>query len=95
MKLSSERVNQALGQFDAQVIPEDHPTVPQLTGRFGEHTYFLDGNGLSIVEPAEADDGAGETGKVVRLASWSDSSMTSLAPHEPMPSEIPRICGEG
>ena len=63
MKLSSERVNQALGQFDAQVIPENHPTVPQLTELFGEHTYFLDGTGLAIVEPAEKRTGPAKRGR--------------------------------
>ena len=87
MKLSSEKVNQALGQIDAQVIPENHPTVPQLTELFGEHTYFLDGTGLAIVEPAEKPDGADEAGQVVRVASWSDPSMTSLKPHEPQPTD--------
>ncbi len=88
MKLSPERVDQALGQFEAQVIPDDHPTVPQLTELFGEHTYFVDGSGLNIVEPAEAADGGGEKGQVVRVASWSDPSMTSLAPHEPQPTDV-------
>ncbi len=88
MKLSPERVDQALGQFEAQVIPDNHPTVAQLTELFGEHTYFVDGTGLNIVEPADAGEDGGEQGQVVRVASWSDPSMTSLAPHEPQPTEV-------
>ncbi len=88
MKLSSDKVERALGQFPAQVIPEDHAAVPQLTGLFGEHTYFIDQNGLSIVEPAEAAEGGGEAGQVVRVASWSDEAKTSLMPHEPQPTDM-------
>ena len=87
MKLSPERVNQTLGQFDAQVVPEDHPSVPQLNDMFGDHTYFVDGNGLNIVEPAAAADGQ-EAGQVVNVASWSDESQSRLTPHEPEPTDV-------
>jgi hypothetical protein len=88
MKLSSPQVEQALSQLEAQVIPENHPAVPQLNGLFGDHTFFVDGNGLNIVEPAGRTDSAAEAGQVVRVASWSDESHTSLAPHEPESTDI-------
>lgn len=62
---------------------DDHPRVAQLNQLFGEHTFFLDGSGLHIVEPAEPTDAGAEKGVVVKLASWSDLSHTSLAPHPP------------
>jgi len=83
MKLSAARVEQTLNQFQAQAIPEDHPAVPQLNRLFGDHTYFVDGDGLSIVEPAEPPESGVEAGQVVRLASWSDGNRTSLEPHDP------------
>ena len=87
MKLSPERINQALGQYDAQVVPDDHPSVPQLNGLFGDHTYFIDQNGLNIVEPATPADGQ-ETGQVVKVASWSDETQSRLKPHEPEPTDM-------
>jgi hypothetical protein len=87
MKLSPAGVEQALGQIDAQVIPDNHPAMAQLTNLFGEHTYFIDGDGLNIVEPAEATDG-GEKGQVVKVASWSDANRSSLTPHEPEPTAV-------
>jgi hypothetical protein len=54
MKLNSAQVEQTLTQFEAQVIPEDHPLVPELNELFGDHTLFLDGNGLNVVEPNES-----------------------------------------
>ena len=38
MKLTSTQIEQTLGQFEAEPIPEDHPMVPQLNEVFGEHT---------------------------------------------------------
>lgn len=88
MKLSSEALEKTLNQFQAEALPETHPAVAQLNQLFGEHTYLLDGNGLHIVEPAEATDSGTQKGVVVKLASWSDSSRTSLAPHPPEPTDL-------
>lgn len=87
MKLTSAQVERTLGQFEAQAIPDDHPAVPQLHSLFGDHTFFLDSNGLSILEPAEAEWAGGLSAKVVNLASWNDSSPTGLEAHEPEPTE--------
>ena len=94
MKLNDAQIEQALHQFEAQTIPAEHPVIAQLERLYGEHTYFLDGNGLNIVEPVEADRGetAGEgeaglfahkRGVVVNLANWANASNSSLQPHEP------------
>jgi hypothetical protein len=83
MKLTPTLVERTLRQFEAQAIPESHPAVPELNRMFGEHTFFLDGSGLHIVEPALLDEDGGETGQVVKLASWNDPDRTSLAAHEP------------
>jgi hypothetical protein len=53
MKLNAAQVERALGQFDARALPENHPVVPQLNTLFGDHTFFLDRNGLNVVEPTE------------------------------------------
>ena len=84
MKLTSAQVERTLGQFDAQAIPDNHPVVPKLNDLFGDHTFFLDSKGLNIVEPA--DEGAGAA-RVVNVANWSDANLTSLAPHEPEPTD--------
>jgi hypothetical protein len=83
MKMSSLLVERTLSQFEAQPLADDHPRVAQLNQLFGEHTFFLDGSGLHIVEPAEPTDAGAEKGVVVKLASRSDLSHTSLAPHPP------------
>jgi hypothetical protein len=89
MRLTPVLVKRTLSQFEAQAIPDNHPAVPELNRLFGDHTFFLDGSGLHIVEPAVSDgEGAEAAGKVVRLASWNDADRTSLAAHEPEPTDV-------
>jgi len=84
MKLSSGQIEQTVRQFPARPIPDNHPAATQLEQLFGEHTFFLDPDGLHIVEVAgSAADNGRETCKVVKLASWHDENRTSLAPHAP------------
>jgi len=69
MRLTPTLVERTLNQFEAQAIPDNHPAVPELNRIFGDHTFFLDGNGLHIVEPAAGDEEGSASGKVVKLAS--------------------------
>jgi hypothetical protein len=87
MKLTSAQVEKTLSQFEAQAIPDDHPVVPELSELFGEHTFFLANNGLNIVEPTEPAQAGVQTGRIVNLANWSDPKLTSLAVHEPEPTD--------
>ena len=88
MKLSATQVKRTLSQFDAEVLPDNHPAVPQLNSLFGDHTFFIDGDGLNVLEPAETPEVEGQAGEVVSLASWSDATLTSLRPHEPEPTGV-------
>jgi hypothetical protein len=83
MKLNSTQVKQTLSQFDAEVLPDSHPAVPQLNNLFGDHTFFLDGSGLKVLEPTKMPGKEPQTGEVVSLADWSDATLSSLKPHEP------------
>jgi len=80
MKLNAAQLERTTTQLQAEVIPEDHPLIPQLNRMFGDHTYLLDSNGLIIVEPAAAELAPGV---VVNLANWTDSNPPKLEAHEP------------
>jgi hypothetical protein len=82
MKLQREGVAYVLSQFEADAVPADHPLEKRLVAIFGDHTFFLDGGGLKIIEPNDSADGSAETGRVVELASWVDEERTKLLPHE-------------
>ena len=85
MKLSLAQVERVEEQYDGQIVPEDHEVAPQLETLFGEHTFFLDAQGLNIVEPSPADE---QVGNVVNLADWTDEKRTMLAPHPPQPTSV-------
>jgi hypothetical protein len=88
MKLNSTQVKQTLSQFPAEVLPDNHPAVAQLNDLFGEHTFFLDGGGLKVLEPVGVPEMATRTGEVVSLADWSDANLTRLMAHEPEPTGV-------
>ena len=98
MKLNSAQIEQTLTQFPAEPIPADHPAIGRLESLFGDHTFFLDGNGLNIVERLEdeATDGASSC-VVMNVASWADASASALQAHEPEDTErrIQVEVGEG
>ncbi len=88
MKLNTAQVARTVSQLQVEALPEDHPLMPQLNRIFGDHTYFLDGNGLNIVEPAAnalevPASSIAEMGVVVNLANWTDSKPPKLEAHEP------------
>ena len=88
MRLNATQIEQTLSQFPAEPIPADHPAVARLESVFGEHTFFLDGNGLNIVEPIDEEEAGGAANGgpacvVLNVASWADASGQSLQPHEP------------
>ena len=87
MKLTPTQVERTLRQFKAQAIPDNHPMVSELNELFGEHTYFLDANGLNIVEPVEHLEESTSV-QVVNIAKWGDDAHTSLAPHDPEPTDV-------
>lgn len=88
MKLSEQEIQQVERQTDSKVISQDHPSVPELESHFGEHTFFVDDDGLHVWE-RPSDDGA-ESGKLVgvRLATWSDDKKNTLVRHEPAPTQV-------
>ena len=89
MKLSSSQVERTLYQLQAQALPDNHPSVPELNRVFGEHTFFLDGSGLHIVEPAvPIEEEVSGAGQVVKVASWQDENCIRLTPHKPEYSDV-------
>lgn len=88
MKLTSALVERALDGFEAQVVPDNHPVVPQLSELFGDHTFFLNAEGLHIVEPAGTTEAGHQTGQVIELAAWTDENRNKLAPHNPQPTDV-------
>lgn len=88
MKMTPAQVERTLSQLQAQAVPDDHPAVAELSELFGDHTFFLDSNGLNVIEPIEPGAPSRHSGKVVNIANWSDATLTSLAPHDPEATDV-------
>lgn len=88
MKLSNTQIAATSDSLGATPVPEDHPVMDQLRDAFGEHTFFLDNEGLSVfVDEAEVEEGVelpeGEP-RLVMIAAWTDDERNSLAAVEPV-----------
>jgi hypothetical protein len=93
MKLTEDRIDHALSQLNAQALnaqalPENHPVTDQLSDVFGDHTFFFDAEGLTIIEPTRLDGESPGLGQVIKLASWVDDARSKLAPHPPEFTEV-------
>lgn len=82
MRLTFEQAMHVADQLQGQAIPEEHPNTPQLREAIGDHTFFLNNDGLHIVEP-NAEAPSEEEGSAVRIASWSRDQEGQLFLHEP------------
>ena len=85
MKLSSEKLGLVLEQIDADVILDDHPSLPKLREVFGDHTFFIDDNGLTIIQPL---DQHRQTGGLVKIAHRDDADPPHLVAHTPEETDI-------
>jgi hypothetical protein len=88
MKLKTALVEQAITQISADPIPERHPAMPQLNRVFGEHTFFIDSDGLHILEPCDPGDAGQPRWEVMKIAGWSDTQHTTLAPQQAEPTGV-------
>lgn len=88
MRLSEVQKQRVHDHTGATMVPDDNPSMPLLKQNFGDHTFFLDNEGLHVWEAVEDD--PSDTAKLVgvRIASWSNDENNALVPHEPAPSHV-------
>lgn len=80
MKLSAAQQAHVESQLGIEALPQENPAMPKLTEVFGEHTFFVDADGLNVVEEHPAEENP--NGVVIKLASWAEDH-TQLRVHEP------------
>lgn len=80
MKLTGALKTSVEDQLGANALPDENPATPQLKEVFGDHTFFVDEGGLSIVE---RNPNAGPSdGAVIKVGSWTEDKA-HLQLHEP------------
>ena len=90
MMLNAQQLAIIENQTDTKPLPPDDPAVAQLSGHFGEHSFFLDPNGLYIFEAVnlpETEEGTSPA-LLVQIAEWTDPEKTSIGPIEPKPADL-------
>lgn len=85
MKLDTPLRQNVERQLGIQAVPERHPAAPDLKEKFGDHTFFVDTKGLSIVEPNPSPESF--SANLVRIASWAKGG-SELQGHEPEVQEV-------
>lgn len=83
MKLTATQITRAAEQLDARPVPENSQMGPELKRLFGDHSFFLTSSGLHFIEPEEPNEASNATGRLVRIASWTNPERNALKPHEP------------
>ena len=86
MKLTDTQIAATREALGASPVDPEHPAVPQLEKAFGEHTFYVDQNGLlAFLDPAE-EMGAAESGepKLVLIAAWTDENRRELGRIDPV-----------
>ena len=81
MKLNAVQLRKVEEQFGVEAISEEDSVTLDLKEAFGDHTFFLDADGLNIVELKVFPESS--IGNVVKVASWSSDEQTKLLRHEP------------
>ncbi|MEK9755078.1 MAG: hypothetical protein VW338_17945 [Rhodospirillaceae bacterium] len=54
MKLNERQLAAIEARIGAKPLPEEDPAATHLSGAFGEHSFFLDPNGLYVFEGIDA-----------------------------------------
>jgi hypothetical protein len=80
MKLDAMQKGRIEDKFGTEAVADDLPVVDQLKQMFGDHTFFVDSDGLNIIEPSP--DAGAQIGTMVKLASWNED-RSLLEVHEP------------
>ena len=88
MKLTSTQIAATRETIEANPLPDDHPVMGQLKEAFGEHTFFIDQNGLSVFVdqsevPEQVELPEGDP-RLVLIAAWTDESRQALGAVEPV-----------
>ncbi len=90
MKLNERQLAVIESQTGAKALPVDDPATEPLTGHFGDHSFFLDPNGLYIFESVDLPDAetGAEPALLVQIAEWTDDTKTAIGPIEPTAADL-------
>lgn len=83
MKLTTPQVAELQKETGAQVIDDAAPVQEQLSQAFGDHTFFLNEDGLHVWEKVVDEETNTEQMAAVQIAGWQDDQKSALVRLEP------------
>lgn len=84
MKLSTAQIAAVERATGANPLPEDNAAQVKLSEALGDHTFYLDQQGLVVFEqPADAK--SEDTLEIVRVGQWTDDQQQELGLTSPQP----------
>ena len=85
MKLTAPQIAQIKDQIGADPVPDNSPTTDMLAKHFGEHTFYVDQDGLHIFQTELTETESGPCNvHSVRVASWTNEKRDALERHDPV-----------
>lgn len=85
MKLALQQIERIREQTGMDPIPQTEAVIEVLRNHFGDHTFYLDEEGLRIWESISEEGSSSEKLQGYRIASWAGEAKDSLVPHDPAP----------
>ena len=79
MKLSSAQIAAVEQATGANPLPEEEPAQAKLAEALGDHTFYVDQQGLVILESPEAAATPEDTLEIVRVGRWVEGNEQQLA----------------
>lgn len=83
MKLTDEQIKTATDSLGFDAIGDKHPAQQQLEDALGEHTFFVNDNGLFVFTEQSEDNGKEKTARLHVVAAWADDERKALSPVSP------------
>ena len=83
MKLTIPQASDLQKETGAQVVDEGAPVQQQLAEAFGDHTFFLNDDGLHVWELIADEETNTQQMAAVQIAAWQDEQKAALVQHEP------------
>lgn len=84
MKLSDDHIALLRNTIGLEPIDNSNPSIPQLERHFGDHTFYVNKEGLYVWERREDGQAGEEMIVAYRIASWADAANSSLTPRDPV-----------
>lgn len=97
MKLTTQQIEDAVLKLQVSAISESAGLMAELVDLYGDHTFFVDPDGLHILERLDEDQQGDDREflTLIQIAAWTDETRSEVATHDPRMTGKTVIMGSG